>query len=349
MNKFRVIGLMSGTSLDGLDICFVEFTQQSKKWQFKTGAGTTINYKNEFKEQLKNARSYTAEQLAELHVNFGRMMGAEVKKFIAKNKLKVDLISSHGHTIFHQPEKGITVQIGSLNEIFAATKIKTVGDFRTLDVALGGQGAPLVPIGDELLFHDFENCLNLGGIANVSYNKKGKRLAFDICPVNIVMNFLAEKLGAAYDNGGKFAASGKANKALLEQLNKVEFYSLKAPKSLGIEYIEENYFPLIKASKVSVEDKLCTMVEHIAMQIASNLQKGKVLVTGGGAKNSFLISRLKHHYKGEVVVPANEVIDFKEAIIFAFLGVLRTLNLSNCLSSVTGAKYDCSGGVIIEG
>ena len=189
----------------------------------------------------------------------------------------------------------------------------------------------------------------LGGIANVSYNKKGKRLAFDICPVNIVMNSLAEKLGAAYDKGGKFAASGKANKALLEQLNKVEFYSLKAPKSLGIEYIEENYFPLIKASKVSVEDKLCTMVEHIAMQIASNLQKGKVLVTGGGAKNSFLISRLKHHYKGEVVVPANEVIDFKEAIIFAFLGVLRTLNLSNCLSSVTGAKYDCSGGVIIEG
>ena len=209
----------------------------------------SIIYSELWKNRLQEAFGYSGEKLTNLNAAYGSFLGELVLEFIAKNGIqKLDFVASHGHTIFHQPEKGITVQIGSLNEIFAATKIKTVGDFRTLDVALGGQGAPLVPIGDELLFHDFENCLNLGGIANVSYNKKGKRLAFDICPVNIVMNSLAEKLGAAYDKGGKFAASGKANKALLEQLNKVEFNSLKAPKSLGIEYIEENYFPLIKGT-----------------------------------------------------------------------------------------------------
>jgi anhydro-N-acetylmuramic acid kinase len=345
---FRVIGLMSGTSLDGLDIAYCEFTQNPDKWTFKSGPGVTISYDNSLKEQLQNARSYTGEDLSKLHVNFGKWMGTQVKNFIAENKLEVDFISSHGHTVFHQPEIGLTLQIGDLNHIASATQKTTIGDFRTLDVALGGQGAPLVPIGDELLFSQYDNCLNLGGIANVSFNKKGKRIAFDICPVNIVLNALAAHFGKAYDDGGKISSEGKIDTELLKLLNAVEFNQLSAPKSLGIEYIEKEYFPILKASVLSEQDQMRTFVEYIAQSIVANIKPGSLLVTGGGAKNSFLIERVKANFKnGEVVVPEVAVIDFKEAIIFAFLGVLRHLNLPNCLSSVTGAKHDCRGGVVV--
>ena len=346
---FRVVGLMSGTSLDGLDIAYCEFTQNAGGWTFASGPGLTISYDNSLKEQLQNARSYTGEDLSKLHVNYGKWIGTQVKNFMNENKLEVDFISSHGHTVFHQPEIGLTLQIGDLNHIASATQKTTIGDFRTLDVALGGQGAPLVPIGDELLFAQYDNCLNLGGIANVSFSKEGKRMAFDICPVNIVLNVLAEHFGKPYDDGGKISAEGKVDAELLNRLLSVEFNKLSAPKSLGIEYIEKQYFPILKASTLSVNDQMRTFVEYIAQSIVANVKPGSLLVTGGGAKNSFLIERIKHNFKnGEVVVPENAVIDFKEAIIFAFLGVLRYMNLPNCLSSVTGAKKDCSGGVIVQ-
>ncbi len=349
MKELRVIGLMSGTSLDGLDIAYCEFTQNGGKWTFKSGPGVTISYDNSLKEQLQNARSYTGYELSRLHVDYGKWTGLQVKNFIAQHKLQVDFISSHGHTVFHQPEIGLTLQIGDLNHIASATQKTTIGDFRTLDVAMGGQGAPLVPIGDELLFAQYDNCLNLGGIANVSFNNDGKRKAFDICPVNIVLNALAAHFGKAYDDGGKISAEGKVDAELLKLLNAVEFNLLPAPKSLGIEYIEKEYFPILKSSTLSVQDQMCTFVEYIAQSIVSNVKPGSLLVTGGGAKNSFLIERIKHNFKnGEVVVPEVAVIDFKEAIIFAFLGVLRYLNLPNCLASVTGAKKDCSGGVIVQ-
>lgn len=349
MEIFRVIGLMSGTSLDGLDIAYCEFTQNADKWSFKSGPGVTISYDVLLKEQLQNARSYTGYELSKLHVDYGKWIGVEVKKFIHQNKLEVDFISSHGHTVFHQPEIGLTLQIGDLNHIASATQKTTIGDFRTLDVALGGQGAPLVPIGDELLFSQYDNCLNLGGIANVSFNKNGKRIAFDICPVNIVLNALAQHFGKAYDDGGKISAEGKVDAELLKLLNAVEFNQLPAPKSLGIEYIEKNYFPILNASALSEKDQMRTFVEYIAQSIVANVNPGSLLVTGGGAKNSFLIERLQHNFKnGEVVVPESAVIDFKEAIIFAFLGVLRYLNLPNSLASVTGAQRDCSGGVIVR-
>lgn len=340
---------MSGTSLDGLDIAYCEFTQKVDGWSFHAGAACTVSYDKTLKEQLQNARSYTGNELSKLHVDYGKWTGLQVKKFIDENKMEVDFISSHGHTIFHQPEIGLTLQIGDLNHIAAITQKITIGDFRTLDVALGGQGAPLVPIGDELLFSAYDNCLNLGGIANVSFHEGGKRLAFDICPVNIVLNTLVGHFGKNYDDGGKIASKGKVDSALLQQLSAVEFNQLPAPKSLGIEYIEKHYFPLLNTSALSKEDQLSTFVEYIAQSIVAAVKPGSLLVTGGGAKNTFLIERLKANFKkGDVVVPEAAVIDFKEAIIFAFLGVLRYLNLPNSLASVTGAKRDSSGGVIIS-
>jgi len=338
---------MSGTSLDGLDIAYCEFTQKDGVWTFISGPGVTISYDLSLKEHLQNARSYTGYELSKLHVDYGIWMGDKVKSFIEQYGLQVDFISSHGHTVFHQPEIGLTLQIGDLNHLAAITQKTAIGDFRTLDVALGGQGAPLVPIGDQLLFAQYDNCLNLGGIANISYQEQ-RRMAFDICPVNILLNALVAHFGVPYDDGGKISASGKVDAELLKQLHSVAFNHLLAPKSLGIEYIENHYFPLLQASALTIEDQMRTVVEYIAQSIVANIKPGSLLVTGGGAKNSFLIERIKFNFKnGEVVVPEAAVVDFKEAIIFAFLGVLRYLNLPNCLASVTGAKYDCSGGVIV--
>ena len=338
---------MSGTSLDGLDIAYCEFTQKDGVWTFISGPGVTISYDLSLKEQLQNARSYTGYELSKLHVDYGIWMGEKVKSFIEQHGLQVDFISSHGHTVFHQPEIGLTLQIGDLNHLAAITQKTAIGDFRTLDVALGGQGAPLVPIGDQLLFAQYDNCLNLGGIANISYQEQ-RRMAFDICPVNILLNALVAHFGLPYDDGGKISASGKVDTELLKQLHSVAFNHLLAPKSLGIEYIENHYFPLLHASALTIQDQMRTVVEYIAQCIAHNAKAGSLLLSGGGTRNLFLVERIKANFKnGNVVVPDEAVVDFKEAIIFAFLGVLRYLNLPNCLASVTGAKYDCSGGVIV--
>ncbi|AZI40715.1 anhydro-N-acetylmuramic acid kinase [Epilithonimonas vandammei] len=343
---FFAIGLMSGTSLDGLDICYSKFIKTKNNWDFQILTSETIPYSSEWEHALKNAIQLTSEELLKLDVDYGFYLGEKTSEFISKHKIiNLDLIASHGHTVFHQPKNKFTLQIGDGRAIKSKTNKTVIYDFRSQDVILGGNGAPLVPIGDELLFSNFDACLNLGGFSNISLKRNGKRIAFDICPVNIILNDLALKLGKKFDDNGDLARTGLIDYELLDQLNQLKFYQEKAPKSLGIEWINEQVLPLIKTQKT--EDLLATFTEHAATQIANifdfyNIQN--VLITGGGAYNSYLIEKIKSRTETEIQIPKKEIIEYKEALIFAFMGVLRSLNLDNVLSSATGSQNDhCSG------
>jgi len=351
-----VIGVMSGTSLDGVDLVFVKFNR-NKGYSFEILQKEAIEYSEKWKNRLQDAFYLSGEKLIKLNVDYGQFLGELIQKFRLKNSIdKVDFIASHGHTIFHQPEQKFTLQIGSGAEISAITNCKVICDFRIQDIALGGQGAPLVPIGDQLLFGSYDYCLNLGGFANISFQNKKIREAFDICPVNIVMNHYCRKMGFEYDDKGKFAATGNIQQELLTELNRLPFYLDYKPKSLGYEFIVTTILPMIDAYSLPEKDILRTFVEHIAFQIAAvilrnTLESGKngtLFITGGGAFNSFLIQRLSALTSCEVIVPDKDIINFKEAIIFAFLGVLKDQNEVNCLKSVTGARKDHSSGVIFD-
>jgi anhydro-N-acetylmuramic acid kinase len=354
MKLYKVIGIMSGTSLDGLDLAYCHLTYHNSKWSFEIVQAETREYEVERQGSFTEIMEKSALDITLLDADLGTFIGKEISQFIQKHNLNPDFVSSHGHTIFHQPSRSVTLQIGSGAHISAACGIPVVCDFRTLDVALGGQGAPLVPIGDKLLFSDYEFCLNLGGIANISFEKNSKRIAFDICPVNIVLNHLSLILGHKFDMDGMLAKKGKIDKDLLNQLNTTDFYKQPYPKSLGKEWIDKNIFPIINASKISTEDKLCTFCEHIAIQITTVIKNAglpsssRLLITGGGAFNTFLIERLQQISSGvvNVLVPDKNTVMFKEALIFAFLGVLRIRNEANCLSSVTGARMDNIGGAL---
>jgi len=346
--KYRVIGVMSGTSLDGIDIAYCEFVKDTR-WAYKILAAETIEYSSDWKKKLNNLINENALEYVSTDIELGKLLGNSVKEFITKNKIEADFISSHGHTIFHQPARSITSQIGNGAAIASTCKTPVICDFRTKDVFLGGQGAPLVPIGDKFLFGDFDYCLNLGGIANISYEENSKRRAFDICPVNQPLNFLANLIGLEYDNGGETAAQGNLNSELLEQLNLLSFYEQRPPKSLGREWIDEHFISIIDNFKIPIPDILRTVCEHIASQISKVLPNDpskKMIITGGGAYNSFLIQLLKLKTNVALVIPEDKLIQYKEALIFAFLGVLRIRNENNCLSSVTGASEDCCSGSV---
>jgi anhydro-N-acetylmuramic acid kinase len=348
-NKMRVkaIGLMSGTSLDGLDIAAVEFERKNDLWHYKLVHAKTIGYSEAWGKRLREAPNLSGKELSRLHAEYGIFTGQQCREFILKTSFEPDLIASHGHTVFHQPEQGYTLQIGNGASIATLTNNLTVADFRIGDVALGGQGAPLVPIGDKLLFQEYKYCLNLGGFANISFNKAGKRVAYDICPANFIFNHCAQKAGQVFDKDGALGRHGKTNNALFERLNQLEFYKKQAPKSLGREWVENEFFPALNTFSISDADKLRTTYEHIAHQIScACTENGKMLVTGGGAFNSFLIERIKQLCSVEITIPDKEVIDFKEALVFAFLGVLRVKGINNCLASVTGARKDSCGGVV---
>jgi anhydro-N-acetylmuramic acid kinase len=346
-NKWLVVGAMSGTSLDGLDLALVEFQRIENRWNFVIIAAETVNYSAEWEEKLRTAPELTGEKLIELNHAYGNFTGQQINLFVKKHQLSPDLIASHGHTVFHQPEKGFTFQAGNGVCIAAETGIPTVADFRSGDVALGGQGAPLVPVGDRLLFQEYETCLNLGGFANISFEKNGNRIAFDICPVNFILNHLARKLGKPFDENGNLGRQGSIDIQLLEKLNQLDFYNQLPPKSLGKEWMDSYFFPIIEGSNISVQDKLRTVYEHIAIQIAkATPATGKMLATGGGALNSFLMEQCGQQLKCEIIIPPPEIINFKEALVFAFLGLLRFLGETNCLASVTGARRDSSSGVI---
>lgn len=346
MGKTVVAGVMSGTSLDGLDIAICEF-EKSDHWSYKILDAITIKYPDHLLDQLRQATLLSDHELASLDLDLGTFIGAQIAQFSDKSNQNPDLIASHGHTVFHEPEKGITVQIGSGKIIAELTETPTVSDFRSLDVSLGGQGAPLVPIGDRLLFGSYGHCLNLGGISNVSYEENGQRLAYDICFVNMALNKLANELGHEYDQQGELACSGSMDNELLQRLNALTYFSANGPKSLGKEDFEEWMWPILIHSGVSVTDRLHTFCEHIAIQIGNNIKSGSTtLVTGGGAHNDYLVDRIKAHTNSSIIIPKPNLIDFKEALIFGFLGVLRIRNEINCLSSVTGATRDSSGGVV---
>jgi anhydro-N-acetylmuramic acid kinase len=345
----KVIGVMSGTSLDGLDICYVRFTRKDNDWQYKILLTEEKSYPKSIKDKLASVQLMNALSYAKLNSDYGIFLGTRIKTFIDKHNIKPDLIASHGHTIFHQPLIRFTAQIGSGACIAAETGINTVTDFRTVDVALGGQGAPLVPIGDRYLFSDYDYCINLGGFSNISFEEKNKRVAYDICPANYVLNHYMHDFGKEYDKDGKTARSGKANKELLEDLNRLSFYSLSGPKSLGREDAENVFIRLIDSYKLGLPNILATYCEHIAIQIGKNIKGGNVLVTGGGAFNKYLIERMiENAPQCTYHIPDPQIVSFKEALIFAFLGALYFYNIPNCLSSVTGARNDNIGGALYK-
>lgn len=349
------IGLMSGTSLDGVDLAYVKFSLE-KGYKFEILQTESIPYSEKWKNRLKNAFTENGENLVALDVEYGRYLANCVREFKGRFSLeKIDFLASHGHTIYHQPGRGFTFQIGQGSVLAAETGLKVICNFRTQDVALGGQGAPLVPIGDELLFSEYDFCLNLGGFANMSYKEGSVRKAYDVCPANIVLNHFTRQAGFEFDDRGRLASGGKLHGELLRELNQLPFYTMDHPKSLGYEFVVDTVLPIIEPYDLDLKDLLHTYSEHAAMQISNVLNKTvhkdrmespSVLVTGGGAFNDFLIDRIESHSQADIVLPDRELIEFKEALIFAFLGLLKEQNEVNCLKSVTGARKDHSSGVV---
>lgn len=352
MSSYNLIGLMSGTSMDGLDIANFRFSYSEKSgWVFKIEHSFTVKYDNYLLKKLEQSKQLSAIELLILDKELGLFFSTAVNKFIKEKQIdstEIDAICSHGHTIFHQPDKGFTYQIGCGETLAYHTGIKVINDFRQKDVVAGGQGAPLVPIGDKLLFKSkAEAFLNIGGFVNVCYPGKETR-AHDICPGNLPLNYLAVKLGKEYDFNGELARKGELNLELLNQLNNLSFYNLPGPKSLGTEWLEAEFMSQFKDS-MNPNDALCTIVEHISIQIANDLNSRgakTVFITGGGAKNAYLINRIKEHFKGTVHIPEVQIIDYKEALIFGFLGALYLQNQTNSISSVTGAERETIGGVL---
>ena len=354
MKSFRVIGLMSGTSLDGLDIADVTFNlSDSNQWSFVLNQGALYIFDQMLLSRLKAGFQLPAHELIALSADLGRYYAEKVNCFIAEyevDRTKIDLLSSHGQTIFHQPQKGYTLQIGNGPELAVNTNLKTVVDFRTKDVALGGNGAPLIPVADHLIFSNYaDTFLNLGGFSNFSFKENGRVLSYDICPVNILINELMREVGQEFDENGNFGKQGEINMELLSKLNLLPFYNETGPKSLGWEWMKEHVSPLLNKS-MKAQDKIRTLYEHMAFQIGLSINKSNsktTLVTGGGAKNNFLIERIRFYTKSKIVVPNNKLIDYKEAIGFAFLGLLRWQEKINVWSSVTGSKRDSSSGVLL--
>ena len=349
-NSYNVIGVMSGTSLDGIDLAYVNFTF-SEGWSFKIMTAETVPYPENWQKVLSEAVHYDDSQLKDLDENYTQYLSEVISEFLSKNDIfEPDAVCSHGHTIKHEPENGFTLQIGNLPQLASILGHTVVCDFRVQDVEFGGQGAPLVPVGDELLFSEYDYCLNLGGFANISTRPNGERLAYDICAVNTVLNFLSQKIELPYDKDGKVAASGDLIGELLEELAKIPFYGLRPPKSLGIEWVNKYIFPLLERYE-SVPSLLRTYTEHVAEEIVNEFRDSseeKVLVTGGGAYNTFLMKEMQRRTKTQLIIPSSEIVNFKEAVIFAFLGVLRLRGENNVLSSVTGASKDHSSGEIFR-
>lgn len=351
MNKqsFRILGIMSGTSLDGVDFALVSFLRQGTGWSFKLEKSVTVDHDLDILKNLKNIAFAQAEKIKELDIQFGEFLGREICKHFQPELERIDFISSHGHTAKHNPDAGYTIQIGSAETIHLLTNKPVINKFRAKDVSLGGQGAPLVPIGDRDLFSEYDYCLNLGGIANISFSQNGDRLAYDVSPFNMALNQISRLMGLAYDDRGSLAASGNVHEELMNELEGIVFYKQSFPKSLGYEDYVKYWVPILENANTTNQNKLRTLVDHFAHQIAQSCNsfraEGKLVVTGGGAHNDFFINQLKAKLpKMAVHVPHNDIIDYKEAIIFAYLGLLRYLGLPNCLSSVTGARVDNSGG-----
>ena len=374
MKTYKIVGLMSGTSLDGLDLAFCHIWQAGRdrvdkqqaglaqarleqdglEWKFEIKETKSVSYNQEMQQKLRDSIFLPAEELLSFHNSYGTWLGEQARDFIDEHSITPECIASHGHTTHHRPEMGVTFQIGSGQHLANASEQKVICDFRTNDVALGGQGAPFAPIGDQLFFGEYDFCLNLGGIANVSFDLDGQRIAYDIGLANMILNHITRKNDLDYDAGGKLARSGQINSELLEKLNDLEYYRLPFPKSIGYEWFVEQVIPLVDGTDDSMENLLCTGVHHVCEKIAvqvkmnSRQPKNRLLVTGGGALNDFLIETLRAALGNtvQVVVPEKNIIEFKEALVFALMAVLRTRQETNVMRSVTGAKRDSSSGVV---
>lgn len=365
---YRAIGLMSGSSLDGLDIVFAELQEQGGKWSYEILQADCYGYSDEWVNKLKNAINLPAKDYQLLHAEYGHYTGKQINKFIDEYQLhyKVAVIASHGHTTFHIPDKKMTAQLGDGAAIASQTQLPVVTDLRALDIAFGGQGAPIVPIGEKMLLGDYNFFLNLGGIANISHNDPDNYSAFDICPANRVLNMLVNESGIEYDDGGRIAATGIVNETLLEKLQELDYYKLPYPKSLSNDFGTDIVYPIVKNAGIEIKDAARTFVEHIVIQITNTVRNfkisksqnnlledgGKLLATGGGAFNTFLIQRLTDNLKElnvEVIVPDKKLVNYKEALIMAFIGVLRWRQEYNVLPSVTGASRASIGGALWTG
>ncbi len=348
-SNYKIIAVMSGTSLDGIDIIYASY-EYNENWKFEIHHSETIKYSKDWKLILSQLVNKSLDELKIMDKAYSEYLATVILDFIKDNKLKaIDFIASHGHTALHQPEEDLTYQIGN-QQIFAnILKKKAICNFRIQDVKFGGQGAPLVPIGDRLLFPDYTYCLNLGGFANISFEHNTERIAYDICPVNIVLNHYMLKLELEYDDKGQLAAKGKIHEELLTELNALHFYEEEPPKSLGLEWVDLHILPLIESFNLQIEDVLRTFVEHLAIQISKilSIKDADVLVTGGGVYNDFLMNRLKSLSETTIIIPNQEIIEYKEALVFGLLGILRDRNEVNCLKSVTGAARDHSSGEIL--
>ncbi len=352
--KITAIGLMSGTSLDGLDACCATFTKTGGRWNFSIDAARGYDYTDEMKRLLgSEVQRMSAYDFVAFHSEYGKFLGERVADFIKEFGVKPDIVASHGHTVFHEPQKRIMCQIGDGAAIAAAARVPVVSDFRRLDIMLGGQGAPLVPIGDRLLFADYDYCLNIGGFSNISFECGGERLAFDISPANYVLNYYCRQHGLEFDRDGLIARSGKIDAQLLSQLDSLPFYAQTGAKSLGREWVEKEIYPLIDAAGLEFADILATFTEHAARQIANVVARypkdnASLLITGGGALNVYMVERISELSKCRVEIPSRQIIEFKEALIFALLGALYMADEASCLSSVTGAACDNIGGMLFK-
>ena len=355
---YRMLGLMSGTSLDGLDLCRCDLRVEGGRWSYAVLAARTVPYSPTWRQRLDEAIATPRDGLGALDAAYGHYLGTAARAFLDElgERLPV-VVASHGHTVHHEPQRGYTRQIGHPDAVARAAGCRVVADFRTGDVALGGEGAPLVPVADRLLFGEYAACVNLGGFANYSFEREGGRLASDVTVCNLLMDRLAARAGLPYDEGGRLAASGTVDEALLRELNADEYFLRSAPKSLGREWLEAAVWPRflrkLNGGTLSTQDALATAVAHVAYQLADALSEcgpGSILVTGGGARNAFLLEGLRQNLpRGARLAEATpELVDFKEALAFALLGALRLRGEDNVLASVTGACRDSCGGVIAE-
>lgn len=347
--RYRVIGVMSGTSTDGLDLACCDFTGVSGKWEFSMKAANTFPYDGEWSNRLQNAARLDERGLDQLDREYGSWIAMRIVEFCEQHSLDPKLIASHGHTVLHRPGEGITYQAGSGAVIATSTGITTISNFRKKDVELGGQGAPLAPVGDRYLFGGYEGCLNLGGFCNISYESSGSRIGYDLAPCNLALNYLSKKSGRDYDHSGMMGRRGHSDSTLLSRLNNLKFYGIDGPRSLGREWLESEFLPLIDQAELEQSDQMRTVYEHIAFQTGRNIEKlapGRVLLSGGGAHNSFLVELIARHTQCRLIMPDPLIVDFKEALIFGFLGLLKYLGMVNCFASVTGAARDSDCGEV---
>lgn len=346
MKDFYSIGLMSGSSLDGLDLCYSKILSKNDKYDFEIIASETIPYENKIFEKLKKVREISSLDLHFFDVELGKLFGSFCNSFISKNNIKkIDAISNHGHTVFHYPENGLTLQIGNNNWIAKMTNIPTFGNLRMRNVTYGGQGAPIVPIADKYLFSDFENCINLGGISNITIKKGSDLKSFDIAVCNQLLNHLCNLINKTYDQNGDLAASGTINFDLLNALEKITFYQIAPPKSIDNGMLKEIILPIFDSYEDTIPNYLATAVEHIAIEISKYLEKeSKTIITGGGAYNTYLVSRIQSISKAEITIPKPNIIEFKEALAMSFMALRSLENSPNTLSTTTGSQKDCISG-----